>query len=90
VGFIPQSAWAHLEKDENLVEAIQTSIPSYVKPLKVAWGAWHWTLKSNKCNLAKEMDAISKYHNFEIIHGQYISYLYILLFFHCLHLNVGI
>jgi len=77
VGFIPQSAWVHLEKDENLVEAIQTRRLTYVKLLKVAWGAWHWTLESNKCNQAKEMDAISKYHNFKIIHGQYISYLHI-------------
>jgi hypothetical protein len=38
VGFIPQSAWAHLEKDENLVETIQASIIAYAKPLKVAWG----------------------------------------------------
>jgi hypothetical protein len=89
VGFIPQNAWAHLEKDENLVEAIQTSKLAYVKPLKVAWGTWHWTLESNKRNQAKEMDVISKYHNFKIIHGRYISYLYI-LFLHCLHLNIGI
>ncbi len=39
VGFIPQSARAHLEKDENLVEAIQTRRLAYVKFLKVAWGA---------------------------------------------------
>jgi hypothetical protein len=39
VGFIPQSAWAHLEKDENLVEIICTNKLAYVKPLKVAWGA---------------------------------------------------
>ncbi len=38
VGFIPQSAWAHFEKDENLVEAIQASKLAYAKPLKVAWG----------------------------------------------------
>jgi hypothetical protein len=25
VGFIPQSAWAHFEKDKNLVETIQAS-----------------------------------------------------------------
>jgi hypothetical protein len=37
VGFIPQSAWVHLEKDENLVETIQTSKVTYAKPLKVAW-----------------------------------------------------
>jgi len=77
MGFIPQGAWVHLEKDENLVEAIQTSILAYVKPLKVAWGTWHWTLESNKCNQAKQMDAISKYHDLKIIHGQYISYIYI-------------
>jgi hypothetical protein len=38
VGFIPQSAWAHFEKDENLVEAIRISRLAYAKPLKVAWG----------------------------------------------------
>jgi hypothetical protein len=38
VGFIPQSAWACLEKDENLVETIWASIVAYAKPLKVAWG----------------------------------------------------
>jgi hypothetical protein len=50
VGFIPQSAWVHLEKDENLVDAIWASKVAYAKLLKVAWGAWHWTLKSNKHN----------------------------------------
>jgi hypothetical protein len=38
VGFIPQSAWAQFEKDENLVEAIRASRLAYTKPLKVAWG----------------------------------------------------
>ncbi len=38
VGFIPQSAWAHLEMDENLVEIIRASRVVYAKPLKVAWG----------------------------------------------------
>jgi hypothetical protein len=65
------------EKDENLVEAIRASKLTYVKLSKVAWGTWHWTLKSNKRNQAKEMDAISKYHDSKIIHGRYISYLYI-------------
>jgi hypothetical protein len=68
-GFIPQSAWAWLEKDENLVETIRASIVAYAKPLKVAWGTWNWTLESNKRNQVKEMDAISKYHNSKIIHG---------------------
>jgi hypothetical protein len=39
--FIPQSAWARLEKDENLVETIRASIIAYAKPLKFAWGAWN-------------------------------------------------
>jgi hypothetical protein len=39
VGFIPQSAWACLEKDENLVETIWASRFAYAKPLKLAWGA---------------------------------------------------
>ncbi len=73
VGFIPQSAWARLEKDENLVETIQASKVTYAKPLKLAWGAQNWTLESNKRNQVKEMDAISKYHDCEIIHGLYIS-----------------
>jgi len=38
VGFIPQSAWARLEKDENLVEIIRASKVTYAKPLKLAWG----------------------------------------------------
>jgi len=38
VGFIPQSAWAHLEKDENLIEIIRASRVAYAKPLKLAWG----------------------------------------------------
>jgi hypothetical protein len=50
VGFIPQSAWACLEKDENLVEAIQVSKVDYAKPLKVTWGTHNWTLESNMCN----------------------------------------
>jgi hypothetical protein len=75
VGFIPQSAWAHIEKDENLVETIRANKITYAKPLKVAWGIWNWTLESNKHNRVKEMDTISKYHDFEIIHGWYISIL---------------
>jgi hypothetical protein len=50
MGFIPQNAWAHLEKDENLVEIIWASKIVYAKPLKVAWGVRNWTLESNKCN----------------------------------------
>jgi hypothetical protein len=38
VGFIPQSAWVHLEKDENLVETIWASTIAYAKPLKIALG----------------------------------------------------
>jgi hypothetical protein len=38
VGFIPQSAWACLEKDENLVEKIWASRVPYAKHLKVTWG----------------------------------------------------
>jgi hypothetical protein len=76
VGFIPQSAWARLEKDENFVETIRASRVAYAKPLKLAWGAWNWTLESNKRNRVKEMDTISKYHDSEIIHGRYISILF--------------
>ena len=76
VGFIPQSAWACLEKDKNLVETIQASRIVYAKLLKVAWGVQNWTLESNKHNQVKEMDAISKYHDSEIIHGRYISILF--------------
>jgi hypothetical protein len=50
VGFIPQSAWARLEKDDNLVETIRASRIAYTKPLKLAWGAQNWTLESNKRN----------------------------------------
>jgi hypothetical protein len=50
VGFIPQSAWAHLEKNENLVETIQASRITYAKPLKLAWGTQNWILESNKRN----------------------------------------
>jgi len=78
VGFIPQSAWACFEKDENLVETIRASKVTYAKPLKLAWGIQNWTLESNKSNRVKKMDVISKYHNFEIIHGRYIS-IYIFL-----------
>jgi hypothetical protein len=76
VGFIPQSAWVHLEKDKNLIEIIWASKVVYAKHLKVAWGAQNWTLEPNKQNRVKKMDAISKYHNFEIIHGRYISILF--------------
>jgi hypothetical protein len=69
MGFIPQGAWVHLEKDENLVETIWASKIAYAKPFKVAWGARNWTLESNKRNRIKEMDAISKYHDSKIIHG---------------------
>jgi hypothetical protein len=73
VGFIPQSAWARLVKDKNLVETIQASRIAYAKLLKLAWGAQNWTLESNKQNRVKEMDVISEYHDSEIIHGRYIS-----------------
>jgi len=45
MGFIPQSAWAHLEKDENLIETIRASRVVYAKPLKLAWvlGIRHWS-----------------------------------------------
>jgi hypothetical protein len=76
VGFIPQNAWAWLEKDDNLVEAIWTSGIAYAKPLKIAWGAWNWTLDSNKCNQTKEMDAISKYHDLKFSHGWYVCILF--------------
>jgi hypothetical protein len=69
VGFNPQSAWAHLEECENLVDIIWASKVAYANPLKVVWGIQSWTLKSNKRNRTKEMDAISKYHDFQIIHG---------------------
>jgi hypothetical protein len=78
VGFIPQSAWAHFEKNENLVETIQASRIAYAKPLKLAWGTKNWILESNKRNQIKEMDAISKYHDSEIIHGWYISIFFLL------------
>ncbi len=80
VGFVPQSAWAHLEKDKNLVEIIRASRITYAKPLKVAWGAQNWTLESNKRNWAKQIVVISKYHNSKILHGRYISILILLLF----------
>ncbi len=64
-----------LQKDENLVETIRARRVANAKPLKVAWGVQNWTLKSNKCNPIKKMDAISKYHNSKIIHGWYISIL---------------
>jgi len=38
VGFISQSAWAHLEKDDNLVKAIRASKVAYAKPIEIAWG----------------------------------------------------
>jgi hypothetical protein len=41
VGFIPQNAWAQLEKDDNLVEVIKTSKMSYAKVFKIAWDAWN-------------------------------------------------
>jgi len=54
VGFIPQSAWAHFGKEENLVEAFWASIVVYAKPLKVAWGIQYWTLESNKATKPKK------------------------------------
>jgi hypothetical protein len=75
VGFLPQTTWARLEKDENLVETIGASRVACAKPLKVACGVRNWTLESNKRNQVKEMDAISKYHDSKIIHGRYISIL---------------
>jgi hypothetical protein len=50
VRFIPQNAWACIEKDKNFVETIQASRIAYAKLLKLAWGAHNWTLESNKHN----------------------------------------
>ncbi len=75
VGLIPPSAWAWLEKDDNLVVAIWVSRIAYAKPFKVAWGIWGWTLESNKCNRIEKKDTISKSHNLTIIHGPYICIL---------------
>jgi hypothetical protein len=80
VGFIPQSAWARLEKDKNLVETIQANKVAYAKPLKVAWGAWNWTLETNKHNRVKEMDVISKYHNSKNHSWEIYFHTYILFF----------
>jgi hypothetical protein len=77
VGFIPQSAWAHFEKDENLFEIIWASKVVYAKPLKVARGARNWTLESNKRNQAKEMDVVSKYHNCNYSWAVYFHTFYI-------------
>jgi hypothetical protein len=38
------------EKDEKLVEAFQATIVAYAILLKIAQGAYHWTLESNKHN----------------------------------------
>ncbi len=85
VGFIPQSAWVHIENDEIFVETIRANKIIYAKPLKVTWGVQHWTLKSNKHNWAKKMDAISKYYDSEIIHGWYISiFIYFLIYIVCI------
>jgi hypothetical protein len=37
-GVHPQNAWAHLEKDENLVEINWANKVTCVNLLKVAWG----------------------------------------------------
>jgi len=50
VGFIPQSVWAHLEKYDDLVEAIWANKVVYANPLKVTHGILNWTLESNKHN----------------------------------------
>jgi hypothetical protein len=89
VGFIPQSTWARLEKDDNIVEAIWTIKVAYAKSLKVAWAIRNSTLESNKCNRAKEMDVVSKHHYSKIIHGRCVSKL-LFFFLHCLYLSIGI
>jgi hypothetical protein len=87
VGFIPQSAWTWLEKDENLVEAIWTSGIACAKPLKITWGVHNWTSNSNKCNRTKKMEATSKYHDFEIIHCIFKLH-FILTLFTCFNWNL--
>jgi hypothetical protein len=70
------NGWAQLEKDDNLDEAIRTSIVAYVKPLKVAWGVWNQTLKSNKCNGTKKKGCNIKVSRFK-------NYLWMV----CLHIS---
>jgi len=45
VGFIPQNAWVHLEKNKNIVETIQTNKVTYPKFLKLhgVFGIRHWS-----------------------------------------------
>jgi len=50
VGFIPQSAWVYLEKDNNLVETIRANIVANANLLKIAWAIQNLTLESNKHN----------------------------------------
>jgi len=83
-GFIPQSAWAWFEKDDNLVEIIWTSKIAYAKPFKITWGVLNWTSKFNKCNWTKKMDAISKYHGSNLfMDGMfvYLNYFFLLTLF---------
>ncbi len=90
-GVHPRKCMGVPERDEKIVETIRANRDVYTKPLKVAWGVQNWTLESNKCNQAKEMNAISKYHDSKIIHGRCISiFINFPFFLHCLHLNIGI
>jgi hypothetical protein len=75
VGFIPQSAWVQLERTRTLLRQFRQAKLLIQSLWKLLGALWNQTLESNKRKWVKEMDAISKYHDFEIIHGWYISIL---------------
>jgi hypothetical protein len=70
VGFILYNALSWIEKDDDLAEIIWMSKVGYANPFKLAWDAWNWNLESTKGKREKEMQAMCKYHESKMIHGQ--------------------
>jgi hypothetical protein len=68
VGFILCNAFLQIEKDDDFVETILVSKFGYTKFLKLTWDAFDWNSKFTNNKKEKEMQAVCKYHELEMIH----------------------
>jgi hypothetical protein len=69
VGFISCNAFSQIEKDDDIVETILVNKVGYTKFLKPTWDAYNWNSKFTNIKKEKEMQAMCKYHELEMIHG---------------------
>jgi hypothetical protein len=68
-GFILCNSFSQIEKDDDLVETILVSEVAYTSFFKLTWDAWNWNSKFTNSKEKKEMQAMCKYHELEMIRG---------------------